>query len=153
MNDAHAMAKALELRYGKKQRDELPKHPEIADGVEKIQEVFGPVNVGKIVTKEEQQRTLLQNNSLHKYFELLAQALNDAGYDMRKTLKPGIDIPWDRDRIKEFLWRPIQVAMTGKASTTELNTVEPSEIYAVLDRHLGEKFGIHIEFPHDEGRP
>ena len=69
---------------------------------------------------------------------------------MRKTLKPGIDIPWDRERIKEFLWRPIQVAMTGKASTTELNTVEPSEIYAVLDRHLGEKFGIHIPWPNNE---
>ena len=148
MKDAYTMSKELEQRYGTKQRDELSaKHPELADGVEKIEKSFGPVNLGKIVTKEEQQRTLQQNKALHKYCEMLADALNDSGLDMRKTLKPGIDIPWDKDRIKEFLWKPIQEAMTGKASTTELNTVEPSEIYAVLDRHLSSKFGLHVEWP------
>jgi len=93
------------------------------------------------------QRTIQQNKALHKYLELLSEALNDAGYDMKKTLKPGVDIPWNKDMAKEFLWRPIQEAMTGKHSTTELNTVDPSEIYLVLDRHISEKFGIHIEWP------
>lgn len=45
VRDAHAIAKDLENRYGTKQRDELRlKHPAIADGVEKIEETFGPVN-------------------------------------------------------------------------------------------------------------
>ena len=105
------------------------------------------------VLMTEEQRTIQQNKAIHKYCEMLAQALNDAGYDMRKTLKPGIDIPWNKDRVKDFLWRPIQEAMTGKESTTKLTTREPSDVYAVLDRHLGEKFGIHVEFPSNEEKP
>ena len=153
MKDAHAMAKELEQRYGKKQRDELrANHPEAAACVEKVvekaKEAFGDVSVN-VVMKEEQ-RTPKQNNALYKLFTLWAEALNAAGMDMRKTLKPGIDIPWNKDRVKEFLWEPVQEAMTGKTSTTKLNTVEPSEIYAVLDRHLGEKFGIHVPWPNIE---
>ena len=96
-------------------------------------------------------RTLSQNAALHLYYRMLAEALNDAGLDARKTLKPEIEIPWTPEMIKDLLWRPIQEAMTGKHSTTELNTVDPSEIYQVLDRHLGEKFAIHVPFPSHEG--
>lgn len=95
-------------------------------------------------------RTILQNRALHKYCANLASALNAAGLDAKKTLKPEVDIPWTQAMVKDLLLRPIQEAMTGKKSTTELNTVEVSEIYAVLDRHLGEKFGIHVEWPSDE---
>ena len=53
MKDARQMAQELELRYGTKQRDELrSKHPELADGVEKVQEVFGPVTSVKVGPKE-----------------------------------------------------------------------------------------------------
>lgn len=101
-----------------------------------------PVNV-----TPEKQRTTTQNKAKHKYFELLAVALNDAGLDMRKVLKEGVDIPWNKDAVKEHLWRPIQKVITGKASTTELTTAEPSEIYNVLSRHISYKFGINIPWP------
>ena len=97
------------------------------------------------------QRTLLQNKSLHVYFDQLAAALNDAGWEMKKVLEEkAVDIPWSGVRVKEVLWRPIQEALTGKHSTTEINTVDPTEIYAVLDRHLSEKFGVHVEWPCEE---
>lgn len=102
---------------------------------------------------DKDQRTITQNRAMHKYFEMLADALNSAGLDMRKTLKPEIEIPWNKEMVKEHLWRPIQDAMYSKESTTELDTKEPSEVYAVLDRHLGEKFGIHVEWPSNEERP
>ena len=92
-------------------------------------------------------RTIQQNKAMHKYFELLAEALNDAGLDVQKTLKHDIEIPWNRNLIKELIWRPVQEAMTDKESTTELDTVEPSAIHAVLSRHLGEKFGIFVPWP------
>ena len=95
----------------------------------------------------EKQRTLTQNAAMHKYFELLAKALNDAGYDMKRTLKEETEIPWTKESVKEHLWRPIQKIMEGTGSTTELNTSEPSVIYAVLSRHMSEKFGINVEFP------
>lgn len=99
-----------------------------------------------------QQRTLLQNKAMYKYFSLLAKALADAGLDAKKTLKPEVSIPWTPEMCKDLLWRPIQIAMTGKHSTTELDTVEPSQIHAVLDLHMGEKFGIHVPFPSEENQ-
>ena len=102
------------------------------------------------VTPKRKQRTYRQNRSLHLFFTELANALNEAGLDMRKTLKPDVEIPWNSQSVKEHLWRPIQQAMTGKKSTTEMNTVDPSEIYEVLNRHLGEKFCLHVPWPHDE---
>lgn len=87
-------------------------------------------------------RTRLQNNSLHLFLTQLAAELNAAGYDMRKTLKPGVEIPWTTYSAKEFLWRPIQEVLTGKSSTTEITTVEPTAIHETLVRHLGQKLGV-----------
>lgn len=95
-------------------------------------------------------RTDLQNAAMHKYFSLLADALNSAGYDMKKTLKEDIEIPWTMEMVKDHLWRPIQKVVTGKESTAALTSGEPSKVYDVLDRHLSSKLGIHIEFPKDE---
>jgi len=92
-------------------------------------------------------RTTQQNKALHLYFTQLAQELNDVGLDMRKTLKPGIDIPWTPSTIKEYLWRPIQISQLRKQSTTELTSDEVTKIWETLNRHLGEKFGLHIDFP------
>lgn len=99
---------------------------------------------------EETQRTPTQNNALYKYFELLAEALNEAGWDMKKTLKEEVEIPWTKESVKNHLWRPIQEIMLEKHSTTEMNTKDPSEIYAVLDRHLSSKTGVHVEWPTNE---
>ena len=93
------------------------------------------------------QRTLTQNAALHVLYTLLAESLNGAGLDMRKVLKPGIDIPWSPDTVKNYLWRPIQKAQLGKTSTTELSTVDIDKVFDTLNKHLGEKFGIHEDFP------
>ena len=99
------------------------------------------------MNEEERKRTLPQNKSMHKYFRLLADELNDAGLDMKKVLKPEINIPWTEENVKNHLWREIQIAMFDKQSTTQLTTVETTEVYKVLDRHLGEKLGVHVEWP------
>lgn len=97
-----------------------------------------------------QKRTGLQNKSLHKYFELLAIALNNAGWDMKKALKPSVDIPWTKDMVKEHIWKVVQEAMTEKDSTTEINTVDVTEIYEVINRHTADKFGVSVEWPCEE---
>lgn len=99
---------------------------------------------GEVIKK---QRTLKQNDSLHLYLSMLANELNDSGQDMRKVLKPTVDIPWSTDTAKRFLWKPIQEIMMDKKSTTELTTDEIDKIYKVLDKHVSEKCGIHVEFP------
>ena len=101
---------------------------------------------------EKLKRTIQQNKSMHRYFRLLAEALNDAGLDARKTLKPGVDIPWTPEMVKDLLFRPIMKAMTGKSSTTQMDTVDPSQVHAVLDLHTSERFGITISWPSEENR-
>lgn len=94
------------------------------------------------IRRKAKQRTLTQNRALHLFCEWLAETLNDAGYDMRRTLRADVDLPWSPSSVKEHLWRPIQKAMTDKHSTAEITTVEPTAIHAVLSRHLGERLGI-----------
>ncbi len=97
-------------------------------------------------------RTTTQNSAMHRYFRLLADALNDAGYDMKKVLKPEVEIPWSVSSVKEFLWRPIQEIITGKESTTKLDRKEVSEVYEPLNRHIASKFGVVVPFP-DRNEP
>ena len=96
---------------------------------------------------KEKIRTDKQNKALHLYFTHLAEELNNAGYDMRKTLKPSVDIPWNSKTVKEFLWRPVMKAQLDKSSTTELTTKEIDEVFDTINKYLGEKFGVHIDFP------
>lgn len=98
----------------------------------------------------ENQRTITQNKAMHKYFELLATELNDAGLTMRKVLKPEVDIDWTPEAVKSYLWKPIQDALYQKNSTTELNKKQVSLVFETLNRHLGTKLGVHVAFPSNE---
>ncbi len=98
-------------------------------------------------TKSYPKRTSQQNRALHVLFRLLADTLNENGLDMRKTLKPEVDILWNDKTVKEYLWRPIQKAQLTKNSTTELTTVEIDQVFETINKHLGEKFGLKVVFP------
>lgn len=100
--------------------------------------------------KTGKQRTLTQNAALHKYCQMLADDLNNAGLDMRHVLKPEVDIPWTMEAVKENLWKPIQKAVTGKESTTKPLTNEYGEVYEVLSKHLSEKLGLYVAWPSRE---
>lgn len=103
------------------------------------------------VRRKAKQRTLTQNRALHLFCQWLADTLNEAGYDMRRTLREDVDVPWTQASVKEYLWRPIQEAMTQKESTTEITTLEPTAIHSVLSRHLAQKLGVQCpEWPKRE---
>lgn len=93
------------------------------------------------------QRTPQQNRAMHLLFRFIADELNEAGLDMKKVLKPEIDIPWTERTVKEFIWRPLQKIVYGLKSTTELKTTQIDPILDIITKHFGEKFGIEIEFP------
>lgn len=96
-------------------------------------------------------RTDTQNNSLHLYFEWLAQELNDAGYELKQTLRKDFDIPWTAELVKELLWRPLQKVILKKHSTTKLNKIEDiDKVYRVLDREIGQRTGVSVPFPSKE---
>lgn len=90
----------------------------------------------------EQQRTLKQNASLHKWLRMVSDTLNDAGLDMKAVLKPEIDIPWTPESVKNHLWRPVQEVMTDKESTADANTRDYDAVRQTIVRHLGDKLGV-----------
>lgn len=99
------------------------------------------------IVKKSNFMTITQNAALHLMFEQLAHELNSQGLDQRKVLKESIEIPWTKDSIKEYLWRPIQEAKFDTTSTTDLKTNEIDEVFKILQRHLNQKLNIGIEFP------
>lgn len=96
-------------------------------------------------------RTDQQNKALHKYFELVADELNSAGFTVQLVLKEKMDLDWQPSMVKELLWRTAQQALLGKSSTTELRKQEDIDrVYDHINRHLSEKFGLHVPFPSHE---
>ena len=89
-----------------------------------LRQRFVPDSMGQVpgfeitVVPTQKRRTASQNDALHVYCRQLANALNDAGLDMREVIKPEVDIPWNDQTVKEYMWRPIQKVVTGEESTT-----------------------------------
>lgn len=59
-----------------------------------------------------------------------------------------MDLDWDKESVKDLLWRPAQKALLKKSSTTELNKLQDiDKVWEHLNRYLGVNFGIHVPFP------
>ena len=105
-------------------------------------------------------RTEQQQKAIEVYCRELAEALNDAGYEMKAFFKAAsskVDIPWTQESVKEILWKNVQKPATisedfpeGKKSTTQLETMEVDRVYSILDRHISSSVGVHVEFPSEE---
>ncbi|MCA9367778.1 hypothetical protein KC887_05990 [Candidatus Kaiserbacteria bacterium] len=92
--------------------------------------------------------TQRQFSALHVWCGQVAETLNNAGLDMKAVIKPEVSIDWNKHTVKEYLYKPILSAMTGKDSTTKQDTSEPNAVANTIARHLGEKFGVVLpEWP------
>lgn len=97
-------------------------------------------------------RTSNQNRAMHKYFELVAEALDREGHSMQDVIEHAkkADIRPTPEAVKVVMWHPIQKAMYGTTSTKDLTTAQVDRVYEVLNKFLGEQFALHIPFPtHD----
>ena len=93
-------------------------------------------------------RTQSQNSALHLWFTMVAQELNDAGYTVQLVLKEKVDLDFTPETVKTLLWHSAQEAILGVKSTTKLKKTEDiDKVYDHLNRHLAEKFQIHVPFP------
>lgn len=91
--------------------------------------------------------------SMHVYFGLLAQELNDAGFDFKRFLEVSeyqAKVDFDKEIVKNWLWRPVQIAMTGKISTTEITAYEAIKIYEILGKRVAELTGASVPWPRKE---
>jgi hypothetical protein len=98
---------------------------------------------------DEKQRTIQQNKALHKFCQLLADELNAKGHGMKfvlESLGREQDIPWTMPAVKEHLWKPVQKAIAGKESTTELNTIDPTPIHQSLMHVLNQAIDGGVDY-------
>lgn len=93
------------------------------------------------------QRSLKQNSSLNRYCSLLSNAFNEAGLTVEETLSKPLNISWSQLLVKELIWRRIQLALTGKKSTKDLDTVEVSQVYEEINNFTATDKGISVPFP------
>lgn len=91
-------------------------------------------------------RTLQQNRALHLYFQFIADELNEFTSFSYNGLMKDFEIPYTMEIVKQFIWKPIQIAMFGKTSTTKITTQEINKIIDVINKYFAEK-GISITFP------
>jgi len=115
-----------------------------------LDEMFNNHKYLRVSLRTGKQRSGQQNKALHVYCRLVADALNDAGYDFRLFLKEGYPVPFTPELVKDHFWRPVQKALTGKESTTKPERAEYTQIYEVLNRKLAEH-GIHVPWPSNGG--
>jgi hypothetical protein len=113
----------------------VPADAEAAKALESAHRVTVKVEV-------ERKRTHTQNRCLHAWLRQLAEDLNAAGLDMKKTLRHDAEIPWNMERAKDFMWRPVQEAITDKESTADAITTDYPAIYEVIVRHLAQTHGF-----------
>jgi hypothetical protein len=119
-------------------------------GGKALWEDFLSKNDGEIVEikLKDKTRTGRQNSALHVYFKLLADALNDAGYSVQKTVR--FDIPWTLESVKTYLWKPVQEMMIQESSTTKMKTKNVEEIYRVVDSEISRRTGVTVAWPSNQ---
>ena len=100
----------------------------------------------KLIADQEKRRTKPQNSSMWLWLTQVASILNDAGIDMVLFLEmieaEDTKIPATKDSLKLRFWDKIQEHMTGKDSSTELDTKQPDMIFKVACKVLAETFHI-----------
>lgn len=96
-------------------------------------------------------RTGVQNNSLHLWFEWVAQACRDNQIDVQMVLSKSFPVEMNATFIKG-MWKTIQEARLKKASTTELR--KTGEIDIIRDhmiRYFSDKWELELPpFPNDK---
>jgi len=93
-------------------------------------------------------RTDQQRKAIEVYCREVANALNDAGFDLKAVIeaKP-IPVSCTQENIKEIIFKAIMKALYNKTSTAELEKIEVNDVYMHMHKWLAEQFGINIEFP------
>jgi hypothetical protein len=108
------------------------------------------INKGAVFTMTEKvnSRTAQQNRALHMFFTIISAQLNELGMEYKYIGLKGQEFSMMHtpDLVKEFVWKPIQIALFKIKSTTKINTKQINDITDVLVKFFGDK-GVLIEFP------
>ena len=93
-------------------------------------------------------RTSRQNSALHLFFTFVSDELNNMGMEFtyQGLTTPEISMMHTPELVKNFIWRPIQIALFDIESTKDLNTGQMNKIIDVITKFMSDR-GVQIEFP------
>ena len=122
------------------------------------QHIYSEIGKAALGTKvdlyKDRKYSAKQRGSLHIWCEMIADVLNSAG-KYHVTLSPidrsEIEYPWNLFRIKEHIYKPTLEAMTGKTSTEDQKSVNPSEVALVINKHFGDIGLVCPDWPSRRG--
>lgn len=114
--------------------------------------VEGEVEKGvpRIYTVKKETRTTRQNRTLHLLFRRMAEALNDAGFEIPHPFKPELEIPYSEESVKELLYRPIINLYFKKKGSSDLTTDQLSESMTILVDAVNRNTGVYVPIPTEE---
>lgn len=96
-------------------------------------------------------RTRAQNRAMHKLFTDISNHCVQIGLDQKTVVNQleAYSCPTSPAFVKET-WRAMQVAITGKESTKDLDRKEIDQVYDVFNKFWSELTGEHFAFPSAE---
>ena len=95
---------------------------------------------------ENDQRSIQQNASIHKLFDLLEDECTALGLTMDMLIKEPTEVPITKALLKDF-FRLIGLKMYGKKSTSDLTRKEIDMVIKVFEKAIGERLKLYIPFP------
>ena len=96
--------------------------------------------------KEEKNRTLSQNNAMHKWFELIEQHCQERGLTLDVLFKNPAELPITRHYLKDF-FRMVGDRMFGKKSTAKLSKAEIDRVIKTCEMNFAKRLESDIPFP------
>ena len=106
--------------------------------------------VERVYSIQKMDRTYRQNRTIHLLFRRMAEALNDAGFEIRHPFKPDLEIPWSEHSIKELLYRPIITSYFKIDRSSLLSTEQLSESMEILVDAVNRNTGVLVHIPSQE---
>ena len=123
---------------------EIERHTQINDVLCKIDaQATARINAGSKLTIEihDNKYTKKQRGSLHVWCDMCAQVLRDHG--MTCEVKHPFnnttyELPWTGSLFKENVYKFVLNAMTGKTSTEDQSTINPSDVAMVINKRYAD---------------
>lgn len=106
--------------------------------------------VERVYSIQKMDRTYRQNRTIHLLFRRMAEALNDAGFEIRHPMKPDLEIPYSEESVKELLYKPIITSYFKVNRSSELNTEQLSESMEILVDAVNRNTGVMVHIPSQE---
>lgn len=95
--------------------------------------------------------TAKQRNAMHLYCQRLAEALDDAGFEVTDGVVLQLPVSWTKENVKANIWKPVMTALYPSHSSSEdAERVEISEIYEQVNKIVAERTGVSVPFPSED---